>query len=99
LRQSAAKAGIVVDYSIGVICADLSNFYANKVTIICDLVMKSEADGKILHEILGLNLFVRWGRKGSAGFRHGLGLSDESAARFNSLIAESQALGQTKTKS
>jgi len=52
--------------------------------------MKSEADGKILHELLGLNLLVRWGRKGSAGFRHGLGLSEESAARFNSLVAESQ---------
>jgi class 3 adenylate cyclase len=89
LRQGGIKAGHVVDYSKGGMCADLSNFYANKVTIICDLFIKSEADDRVLHEILGLNLLVRWGRKGGAGFRHGLGLSDESAARFNRLFAES----------
>jgi hypothetical protein len=60
-------------------------------------LVKSEADGKILHELIGLNMAVRWGRKADSGFRHGLGLSDESAVRFNKLLAEELSSGKASS--
>jgi len=97
LRQNGERVGTVVDYSSGGFCADLKNFYANKVALLFDLQVKSDIDGKVVKGIDGLNLVVRWGRKADSGFRHGLGLSDESAVRFNKLLAEELSSGKAST--
>jgi len=97
LRQAGASVGRVLDYSVGGLCADLTSFYANKVTILVDLLVKSEADGKIVQELIGLNMTVRWGRKTDSGYRHGLALSDESAVRFNKLLVDELSSGKASS--
>ena len=85
--QTGAKTGAVIDYSEGGVCVDLSAFYGNKVAVTLDLHIKSAADGRILQELKDLHAIVKWGRKSDAGYRHGLIFTDESAAKFDTVIA------------